>query len=69
MIQTLARYRIDRADGIAASGPEKLVILVLTSNETPGEFAVAVSRVDAMRIALQLQSAACEVQTESLRGS
>lgn len=65
MIQTLARYRIDRADGVAAMGPEKLIILVLKSNESSIEYSVAISRADAMRIALQLQSAATEAQADS----
>lgn len=68
MVQTLARYRVDRADGITASGPEKLVILVLRSNESAAEFSVAISKMDAMLIALQLQSAASEVQNEAARG-
>lgn len=69
MTQTLARYRIDRADGLAASGPEKLVILVLKSNESRHEFAVAISKADAMLIGLALQAAANEVQTEQFQGS
>lgn len=67
-IQTLQRFRVDRADGITISGPEKLIILVLKSNETEAEFAVAISRVDAMVIALQMQSAATETQADALRG-
>ena len=59
-IQTLARYRVDRADGIAASGPEKLVILVLKANES-AEYAVAISKADAMLIGLALQGAATDV--------
>ena len=62
-IQLLQRYRIDRAQGMTASGPEKLVILVLKCNDGP-EIAYACSKVDAMMISLQLQSAATEVQSE-----
>lgn len=66
-IQTLQRFRIDRADGLAVSGPERFVILVLKSNETEAEFAVAISRVDAMRIALQMQGCAAELQSDANR--
>ena len=64
-IKTLARYRIDRADGVTASGPEKLIILVLTSNEDTREYPVAISKTDAMLIGLALQGAATEVQSEA----
>jgi hypothetical protein len=64
-MQTLERYRIDRADGLAANGPEKLVILVLKANDSSAEYSVAISKVDAMLIAMQLQAAACEVQADS----
>jgi hypothetical protein len=60
-IETLERYRIDRADGATAVGPEKLIVLVLKPNDAP-EFAVAISKMDAMLIALQLSSAASETQ-------
>ena len=66
-VQTLARYRVDRADGITASGPEQLVILVLRSNESASEFSVAISKMDAMLLALQLQSAAAETQADHFR--
>ena len=59
-IQMLARYRIDRADGLAACGPEKLIVLVLKATEG-GEYAVAVSKADAMLIGLALQAAATDV--------
>lgn len=59
-IQTLARYRIDRADGFAACGPEKLVVIVLKANES-AEYSVAVSKADAMLIGLALQAAATDV--------
>ena len=62
-IKTLERYRIDRADGATALGPEKLVILVLKPNGAP-EFAVAISKMDAMLVSLQLANAASEVQAE-----
>lgn len=56
-IKTLQRYRVDRADGITLTGPEKLIVLVLKPNEG-AEFAVALSRVDAMQLSLQLSHAA-----------
>jgi hypothetical protein len=62
-IKMLDRYRVDRADGATALGPEKLVILVLKPNDGP-EFAVAISKMDAMLISLQLSTAATEVQAE-----
>lgn len=62
-IQLLDRYRVDRAQGMTATGPEKLVILVLKSNEGP-EIPYALSKVDAMMLALQLQAAANDVQRE-----
>lgn len=64
MTQTLERYRIDRVHGLTANGPEKLVILVLKANESAAEFAVAISKVDSMLLAMQLQAAASEVQAE-----
>jgi hypothetical protein len=62
-IKALDRYRVDRADGLTALGPEKLVILVLKPNGGE-EFAVAISKMDAMLISLQLANAASEVQAE-----
>jgi len=62
-IKTLERYRVDRADGMTALGPEKLIILVLKPNGG-AEYAVAISKMDAMLISLQLSSAASEVQAE-----
>lgn len=59
----LDRYRVDRAQGMTATGPEKLVILVLKANDGP-EIAYAVSKVDAMMISIQLSNAATEVQSE-----
>lgn len=67
MIKLLERYRVDRANGMTASGPEKLVILVLKPNDGP-EFSVAISKVDAMMISIQLSNAASEVQSDQ-RGS
>lgn len=63
-IKTLERYRVDRADGVTAIGPERLVILVLKANGGP-EYAVALSKMDAMLISLQLSNAATEVQAEA----
>jgi hypothetical protein len=60
----LQAYRIDRADGLTATGGfEKLVILVLKGHDGP-ERAFAISRADAHIIGGLLQSAALEVQTE-----
>jgi len=60
-IKLLQRYRVDRADGTTAKGPEKLVILVLKTNSGP-EVCVAISKIDAMIIAHQLTNAAVEVR-------
>lgn len=65
-IKMLARYRVDRADGITALGPEKLIILVLKPNDGP-EFSVAISKMDAMLISLQLSTAASEAQTDTIK--
>lgn len=61
-IQMLDRYRVDRMQGMTATGPEKLVILVLKSNDGP-EISYACSKVDAMMISIQLSNAATEVQS------
>lgn len=73
MTDTLRTYRVDRADGYnTAEGigmvvPEKLVIINLVTNEHPQrEISVAMSKMDAMLIALQLSNAAAEVQAEKL---
>lgn len=63
-IKMLERYRVDRADGATALGPEKLIILVLKPNGGP-EFAVAISKMDAMVISLKLCAAANEAQQDS----
>lgn len=65
-IKTLERYRVDRADGVTAVGPEKLVILVLKPNGGP-EFAVAISKMDAMLVASHLQAAATEAQSATIK--
>lgn len=62
-IKLLDRYRVDRAQGVTVSGPEKLVILVLKPNDGP-EQCFAISKMDAMLISLQLSAAASEVQSE-----
>ena len=58
-IKPLSRYRVDRADGVTATGPERLVVLVLQPVDAP-EFAVAISSVDAMMLSLQLSNAAAD---------
>jgi hypothetical protein len=63
-IKMLERYRVDRANGMTVAGPEKLVILILKPNDGP-EFCVAISKMDAMLISLQLGAAATEVQADS----
>lgn len=65
-IKLLERYRVDRADGITATGPEKLIVLVLKANGG-AEFAVAISKMDAMLISLQLSTAASEAQSDTIK--
>lgn len=60
-IDTLQRYRIDRQAGVTLNGPEQLVILVLKGHDLP-EAAYAISKVDAMKICIQLQLAATDAQ-------
>lgn len=61
-VKTLMRYRVDRADGVTATGPERLVVLVLQPADG-SEFAVAISGVDAMMLSLQLSNAAADAQS------
>lgn len=61
-IRLLQRWRVDREAGMTASGPEQLVVLVLKPNEGP-EMAYAMSKVDAMAIAVQMQLAAQDAQS------
>jgi hypothetical protein len=61
-IKLLQRYRVDREAGMTASGPEQLVILVLKGADVP-EMAYAMSKVDAMKIAIQMQLAAQDAQS------
>jgi hypothetical protein len=61
-IKLLERYRVDRADGTTAIGPEKLIVLTLKATDHP-EISIAISKIDAMLIALQLTTAATEVQS------
>lgn len=63
-IKLLDRYRVDRTWGVAAMGPERLVILMLKANDGP-EIAYAISKVDAMMIGMQLTAAASEVKAET----
>jgi len=60
-IHMLQRWRVDRQDGMTANGPEKLVILIVKALNGP-EIAVAMSKVDAMAIGIQLQLAATDAQ-------
>lgn len=60
-IQMLERWRVDREDGMTAAGPEKLVIVVLKPLNGR-EVALAMSKVDAMAISIQLQLAATDAQ-------
>lgn len=62
LVKLLHRYRVDRADGATAAGPEKLVVLVLQPTEG-GEFAVALSALDAMLLSLQLSDAAADARS------
>jgi hypothetical protein len=63
-IQMLQRYRVDRQAGMAAAGPEQLVILVLKPNTGP-EAAYAISKVDAMIIAHKLTDAAHDAKADT----
>lgn len=67
-IRLLDRYRIDRAWGATAAGPERLVILVMKPNDGH-ETAYAISKADAMLIALALQDAALEVQADAAKST
>lgn len=60
----LDRYKIDRADGATAQGPEKLIVLVMKGHDV-AEVAFVISKVDAMLIGLALQGAASEVQKDT----
>lgn len=60
-IKMLQRWRVDRQDGMTANGPERLVILILKPLNAP-ELAVALSKVDAMAISVQLHLAATDAQ-------
>ena len=61
-IKLLQRWRVDRAAGATAANPnDQLVVLVLKPNEGP-ELAVAMSKVDAMAIGIQMQLAAQDAQ-------
>lgn len=59
----LQRYRIDRAAGLTADGSTQLVVLVLKASGER-ELAVAMSKADAMAIALQMQLAATEARDD-----
>lgn len=59
-LEALHRFRVDLADGATITGPERLVVLVLQGVSGP-ESRYAISRVDAIRIALALQHAASTV--------
>mgnify|MGYP003389881103 FL=1 len=63
-IKMLQRYRVDRQFGMAANGPEQLVILVLKPIDGP-EVAVALSKVDAMILAHQLTDAAFDAKADT----
>lgn len=60
-IKLLQRWRVDRAAGGTANGPEQLIVLVLKPNDGR-EVAFAMSKVDAMAIAIQMQLAAQDAQ-------
>jgi hypothetical protein len=62
-IKLLERYRVDRAQGLTVGGPEQLVVLVLKSNDDPREYSVALSKVDAMMLSIQLSAAASDAQS------
>lgn len=65
-LQMLDRYRIDRADGAAALGPEKLIVLMLKGNGEHEQYFV-ISKMDAMIISQQLHAAAHEAQSDDIK--
>lgn len=65
-LQMLDRYRVDRADGAAAMGPEKLIVLMLKGNGEHEQYFV-ISKMDAMVISLQLHKAANEAQSDDIK--
>lgn len=56
-IKLLQRYRVDRAAGRTTDGSTQLVVLVMKAHDTQ-EIAFALSKVDAMMVAAQLQLSA-----------
>lgn len=66
-IKLLERYRVDRASGGTADGSTQLVVLVIKASDC-SELAVAISKVDAQVLALQLSAAATEAQQDMNRG-
>jgi len=64
-IKMLERYAVDRAEGATAGGTTQLVVLILHADGR--EFAVAMSRVDAVLVAKQLELAAADAQQEAWR--
>jgi hypothetical protein len=60
-IHLLERFRVDRQTGVTADGSTHLVVLVLKASDAT-ELAVAISKSDAMIIAVQLMNAAGEAQ-------
>jgi hypothetical protein len=60
-IRLLQRWRVDRGKGMTRNGEAQLVVLVIKPNEGD-ELAVAMSKVDAMAIGLQMQLAATDAQ-------
>lgn len=65
-LQMLDRYRVDRADGAAAMGPEKLIVLMLKGNGEHEQHFV-ISKMDAMIISMQLSAAANETQNDDIK--
>ena len=65
-IKLLDRYKVDRAQGMTVTGPERLVILVLKPNDGP-EISFAMSKMDAMLISIKMSEAATEAQEEKFR--
>lgn len=66
-IKPLIRYRVDlttEPQPTALGGKEHLIVLVLKAHGAP-EIAYAISKVDAMKISVQMQLAAQDAQKQS----
>lgn len=62
IVKMLDRYKVERMAGMSAAGPEQLVILTLKPNGELEYPPVAISKMDAMILSLQLSNAAADAQ-------